>query len=48
MAKVIEISPTSALGADDEEPLRVAAFGLVQTTRNRAAVLKCRSGIMPD
>ena len=31
MAKVIEISPTSALGADDEEPLRVAAYCRVST-----------------
>ena len=31
MAKVIEISPTSALDADDEEPLRVAAYCRVST-----------------
>ena len=31
MAKVIEISPISALGADDEEPLRVAAYCRVST-----------------
>ena len=31
MAKVIEISPTSELGADDEEPLRVAAYCRVST-----------------
>lgn len=31
MAKVIEISPIPALGADDEEPLRVAAYCRVST-----------------
>ena len=35
MARVIEISPTSALVADDEEPLRVAAYCRVSTEHEK-------------